>query len=61
MNSTSANFLMITGLLFTMGGVGGIEHSVTDADMGTALLVSILGMSVMWCGVRMMQILDNQS
>ena len=44
-----------------MGGVGGIEHSVTDADMGTALLVSILGMGVMWCGVRMMQILDNQS
>jgi hypothetical protein len=57
----SATFLMITGLLLTMGGVGGIENSVTDADMGTALLISILGMGVMWCGVRMMQILDNQS
>jgi len=57
----SATFLMITGLLLTMGGVGGIENSITDTELATATLLSFLGCAVMWCGVRMMQILDNQS
>jgi hypothetical protein len=57
----SATFLMITGLLLTMGGVGGIENSISDSDLATASVVSLLGCAVMWCGVRMMQILDNQS
>jgi hypothetical protein len=52
---------MITGLLLTMGGVGGIENSITDTELVTATALSILGCAVMWCGVRMMQILDNQS
>lgn len=56
----SATFLMITGLLFTMGGVGGIENSISDNDLFTATMVSLLGCAVMWCGVRMMKILDNQ-
>ena len=57
----SATFLMITGLLLTMGGVGGIENSITDSELATATLLSVLGCAVMWCGVRMMQILDNQT
>ena len=57
----SATFLMITGLLLTFGGVGGIENSITDSELITATAVSLLGCAVMWCGVRMMQILDNQS
>ncbi len=52
---------MFTGLILVMGGVGGIENSVADADLFGSTVISLLGCAVMWCGVRMMQILDNQT
>ncbi len=55
----SAGFLMFTGLILVMGGVGGVENSVADVDLFGSTLISLLGCAVMWCGVRMMQILDN--
>ena len=52
---------MFTGLILVMGGVGGIENSVAEAELLSSTVISLLGCAVMWCGVRMMQILDNQS
>jgi hypothetical protein len=57
----SAGFLLFTGLILVMGGVGGIENSVAEAELLSSTVISLLGCAVMWCGVRMMQILDNQS
>ena len=44
----SATFLMITGLLLTMGGVGGIENSLTDSELAVATLLSVLCCDVVW-------------
>ncbi len=52
---------MFTGLILVMGGVGGIENSITDTELLSSTAISVLGCAVMWCGVRMIQILDNQS
>lgn len=50
MNTKTAGFLIMVGLLVTFGGVGGIETSETDADMLSACIVSIVGLMVMYCG-----------
>ncbi len=52
MSERSAMFLIITGLLFTAFGVGGVENSVTDADLITSVIVSSVGLAVMYCGTR---------
>ena len=51
MSEKSAMFLVITGLLVTMGGVGGIENSIENSALLTSMLVAIVGMAVMYCGV----------
>lgn len=56
----SSTFLMIVGFLLTFGGVGGIENSMTSPELLGSTAVAILGLGTMWCGMRMMQILDNQ-
>lgn len=48
-------FVFITGLLLTLGGVGGIEHSVTDAELTSSLLISVVGLAIMYCGSLMLQ------
>lgn len=51
MNRTSANFLLIVGFLMTLGGVGGVEQSLDNPTLITALVVSILGLAIVWCGI----------
>jgi hypothetical protein len=51
MTSKAANFLLAVGFLLTLGGVGGIEHSVANADLVGAMLIAILGLSTMYCGI----------
>lgn len=51
MNTTAANFLLVVGFLLTMGGVGGIELSVANADLFGAMLTAIVGLSTMYCGM----------
>ena len=51
MNRTSANFLLIVGFLMTLGGVGGIEHSLDNPTLITALVVAVLGLAIVWCGI----------
>lgn len=43
-------FLIFTGLLVTLGGVGGVEHSITNGELAQAVVVSSLGLLIMWVG-----------
>jgi hypothetical protein len=48
-------FVFITGLLLTLGGVGGIEHSITDSELLSGVIASAVGLGIMYCGVLMLQ------
>jgi uncharacterized membrane protein len=48
-------FLFITGLLLTLGGVGGIEHSITDDELISGVIASAVGLGIMYCGVLFLQ------
>jgi hypothetical protein len=43
-------FLVVVGLILTMLGVGGVENSVTDTELGSSLAVSVVGTLIMWAG-----------
>jgi hypothetical protein len=49
----AAMFVFVTGLLTTLGGVGGIEHSVVDSELYSALLVAGVGLAIMLAGAKM--------
>ena len=51
MKSSTAMFVFITGLLMTFGAVGGVENSLTDTELLSALAVSVVGLLTMYCGV----------
>lgn len=46
----SGFFCFTVGLLVTLGGVGGIEQSIEDSALISAVIVSIVGLLVMWVG-----------
>ena len=50
MKSSTATALTMFGLILTMFGVGGVEHSITDGELLSSLAVSVLGLAVMYCG-----------
>ena len=60
MKTFEINFLLIVGFLMTLGGVGTIEISQTDMEMISGMVVSILGLSVMYCGLLAMKVVDNK-
>jgi dethiobiotin synthetase len=41
---------IILGLLVVLGGVGGVEHSMTTTDLISSTAVSVLGCIMMWIG-----------
>jgi hypothetical protein len=49
------SFVFITGLLLTLGGVGGVENSVTDAELTSSLLVSCVGLGIVYCSSLMLR------
>jgi hypothetical protein len=49
----TAMFVFVTGLLVTFGGVGGVEHSITDSEFFSALIVSAVGLMIMWAGTKL--------
>jgi hypothetical protein len=51
MSEKSAMFLVITGLIITMFGAGGIENSIQTVDLLQSIAVAIVGLAVMGCGV----------
>lgn len=53
-------WLFVFGLLLTLGGVGGIEHSVTDAELMNAGAVAVVGLLIAGVGT-LMTMVDNNS
>jgi hypothetical protein len=51
----SAMFVFITGLLVTFGAVGGVENSVTNSELLTAVIVAAVGLAVMYAGTLMIR------
>lgn len=56
MNTNTAFGLFITGLLLTLGGVGGVEHSVDAVALVQSLAVSIVGLALMFASVTAMNV-----
>ena len=50
MKTHTAMALFMFGLLLTMFGVGGVENSITDTELISALAVSLVGLGTMYCG-----------
>ena len=46
-------FVFVVGLLVTLLGAGGVEHSVAYSELTSALLVAVVGLAVMYCGTLM--------
>ena len=53
----TAAFVFIVGLITTLAGVGGIEHS---ADLISAAIVAATGMSIMYAGTVMLRRADKE-
>ena len=51
MTTKAAMFVFITGLIMTMGAVGGIEMSVSNEDMMSSMAIAIVGLLTMYCGM----------
>ena len=51
MGKNSAIFLIIAGLIITMGGLGGIETSINDEQMLSSAIFAILGLLTMYAGL----------
>ena len=50
MSERSAMFLVVTGLLLTAFGVGGVEQSMDDQGLLAGVAVSLVGTLIMWAG-----------
>jgi uncharacterized membrane protein len=48
-------FVFIVGLLIVLAGVGGVEQSITDTELTSALLVALVGLGSMYCGTVMIR------
>jgi hypothetical protein len=59
MSEKSAMFLVITGLIITMFGAGGIENSIQTVDLLQSIAVAIVGLAVMGCGVLAIKVAEN--
>ena len=59
MSERSAMFLVITGLVTVMFGVGGVENSITTGELLQSLAVSMVGLGIMGCGVLAIRVQQN--
>ena len=56
MSRDSRVFLVFfTGLITTMFGVGGVEHSLTDTQLLQSIGVAVTGLAIMFCSTLMMR------
>ena len=60
MTRNETNFILIVGFIITFGGVGGIEVSQTDTEMMGSMIVSIIGLLVLYAGILAMRVLDSR-
>jgi hypothetical protein len=50
---TEAVVVFIAGLVLTLAGVGGVEDSADNWELGVGLFISALGLALFWCSVKM--------
>jgi len=50
MTTKGAMFVFIAGFILTRGGLGGVEHSITNDDLVGSMLLAILGLLAMYAG-----------
>lgn len=43
-------FVFVTGLILTFGAAGGVENSITDAELISSVIVAAVGLAVMYAG-----------
>jgi len=60
MNRSTANFLLIAGLILTFGAVGGIENSTDNDGLVASMLLAIVSLATMYCGLLAHKTLDNR-
>ena len=56
MTSKTAAVLGFLGFLLTAFGVGGIEQSITDAELFGAMVVSCVGLAIMYATVAALKV-----
>lgn len=56
MTSQTAAILGVLGFLLTAFGVGGIESSITDTELLSAMIVSVVGLAIMYCAVAALKV-----
>jgi hypothetical protein len=59
MTANESMFCFTVGLLLTLGGVGSIELSMSNGALLSGVLVSGVGLLIMWVGTLGMKRLDN--
>jgi hypothetical protein len=59
MTENESMFCFTVGLLLTLGGVGSVELSMTTGALLSGVLVSGVGLLIMWVGTLGMKRLDN--
>lgn len=52
---TKVFFMFFTGLITTLFGVGGVENSITNSQLLSALAVSVTGLGIMYCATLMLR------
>lgn len=52
---TRVFFMFAVGLVTTMFGVGGVEHSLTNSELLQSIGVSVTGLGILWCSTLMMR------
>jgi hypothetical protein len=57
---TEAAVVFIAGLVLTLAGVGSVEDSVDNWELGVGVFVSVLGLALFWCGVKMINSTKEQ-
>ena len=59
MTERTAFILIVTGMIFTLFGVGGVEQSITDSELLASLAVSVVGLGIMYCGTVALRVSDS--
>jgi hypothetical protein len=61
MKNSTAMTLFVTGLILTMFGVGGIEHSMDNAALFAGIAASAVGMLIMYAGTLAMRVNEDSN
>jgi hypothetical protein len=59
MKNSTAMILFVTGLILTMAGVGGIEHSIDNAGLVAGIAASAVGLLIMYAATLAMKVNES--